>query len=93
MEGICGMRTTKFTSELQQLLETLNGPDGCRVQGVRFTVMSHAQLRIIKEALDDSGCLYTVMDIVIQPTPVVAYIDATGSYDQLLTCVRNLLGH
>lgn len=85
------MTSTTFSEQLKQVHDLLVDPSSPRVQALCIYAKNQAQTVLIKNALDESGCAYTVLVSHGAPSPWM--FTATGSHAQLLSCVETLLGY
>lgn len=82
------MASTAFFHELRNVHELLR--TGHQLQGLILRAVNDAQVLLLREALEESGCLYSVLDSDTD-RGYVWTLFVTGSRSQLTACVEILL--
>ena len=85
------MALTQFARQLKQVHDLLVTPNAPGIRGMELVANNDAQLVLICEALDRSGCIYTLING--EGTNPQWLITVTGSKDQIRACVETLLGY
>jgi hypothetical protein len=82
------MSTTGFSQGLRRVHDLLAKG---HIQALEMYAVNKAQVRIMSDALNASGCVYSVLESSSGEYRFL--ITATGTRDQMNTCVETLLGY